>query len=702
MSELSAKNQISSENLVEEEQEDSSIILSDDAKRSVVDSLSPMTMLVKQRYESAKRTRAPQEAIWSKAYRNFRGLPGSDGTFIDSEKSKAFIKITKTKVMAGYGQILDIIFSDEKLPIEISATPEPLGVADVVHVNLQDPVGQQEAPPDPFQQKEESLVGYGGDGNDLSPGETLADRAGAFFKRILPGAKFKEGQGQTPADLTLRPAEVSASKMNRRLHDQLIEGEANTAIRQSTFEMCLLGTGVLKGPFSYNKEFPRWAEDGAYIPVNEDIPKLEHVSVWDFYIDPDSRALKDADWAIQRRKLSRSQMLDLKGRVGVRDSAVDNCVDAGANYVEESFEHSLDDNNFSEGMNRWEVLDYWGNVDKKLLEDLDVKLPIPEGKDEVQVNIWVCEDQLIKVIVNPFTPKRLPYLVCPFEFNPYNPWGVGIPENMEDTQALMNGFIRLAVDNAVISGSLMMEVDDALMVPGQNYKVKAGKFFHKNSGTGQRAIETIKVANTAPQNIQMFDTARRLADEATGIPSFSHGMTGVQGVGRTAGGISMLLNAASLSTKTVIKNADDFWFAPIGKHFYAWNMQFKFDKDLLGDLSIHAKGTINLMMKEVKTQKLTQLAMGVSQTPGAAWINWKEWTSEYSTSLGLGNRLLNNPEQAQLQAMLIQMTQQGQAPKGMDGQAMQGGGPALPGQEGFTGTPQEQGGQPPPQGQEQF
>ena len=197
----------------------------------------------------------------------------------------------------------------------------------------------------------------------------------------------------------------------------------------------------------------------------------------------------------------------------------------------------------------------------------------------------------------------------------------------------------------------------------------------------------------------MFDTARRLADEATGIPSFSHGMTGVQGVGRTAGGISMLLNAASLSTKTVIKNADDFWFAPIGNTFYAWNMQFRFDKELLGDLSIHAKGTINLMMKEVMTQKLTQLAMGVAQIPGAAWVNWKDWTEEYSKSLGLTTKLLNNPEQAQLQAMLMQATQG--PPPGVNGQADPGaGGPALPGEEAFTGTEQAQGGQPapPPEG----
>ena len=32
----------------------------------------------------------------------------------------------------------------------------------------------------------------------------------------------------------------------------------------------------------------------------------------------------------------------------------------------------------------------------------------------------------------------------------------------------------------------------------------------------------------------MFDKARQLADEATGMPSYAHGIGGVMGVGRTA------------------------------------------------------------------------------------------------------------------------------------------------------------------------
>jgi len=52
----------------------------------------------------------------------------------------------------------------------------------------------------------------------------------------------------------------------------------------------------------------------------------------------------------------------------------------------------------------------------------------------------------------------------------------------------------------------------------------------------------------------MFDKFRQLADEQTGIPCYCHGQTGVQSMTRTASGMSMLLGAASLNIKTVIKN----------------------------------------------------------------------------------------------------------------------------------------------------
>ena len=81
---------------------------------------------------------------------------------------------------------------------------------------------------------------------------------------------------------------------------------------------------------------------------------------------------------------------------------------------------------------------------------------------------------VLRCVLNPFTPARIPYFVIPYETNPYQLWGVGIAENMEDAQLLMNGHVRMAIDNLALAGNLVFDVDEASLVPGQNMDI-----FHK-------------------------------------------------------------------------------------------------------------------------------------------------------------------------------------------------------------------------------
>ena len=179
---------------------------------------------------------------------------------------------------------------------------------------------------------------------------------------------------------------------------------------------------------------------------------------------------------------------------------------------------------------------------------------------------------------------------------------------MEDAQMLMNGHVRMAIDNLALAGNLVFDVDEASLVPGQNMDIFPGKIFRRQSGVTGTAINGLKFPSTANENIQMYQISRQLADEETGIPSIMHGQTGVTGTGRTASGLSMLLGSASLSLKTVIKNIDDYLLKPLGEAYFQWNMQFNEDApDIEGDLEIKPRGTSAVMQKEVRTQRLTTL-----------------------------------------------------------------------------------------------
>ena len=58
--------------------------------------------LIKSRFVSCESARKGDEARWLDSYQNFRGLYGKRVRFRESEKSRVFIKVTKTKTIAAF------------------------------------------------------------------------------------------------------------------------------------------------------------------------------------------------------------------------------------------------------------------------------------------------------------------------------------------------------------------------------------------------------------------------------------------------------------------------------------------------------------------------------------------------------------------------------------------------------------------------
>ena len=319
-----------------------------------------------------------------------------------------------------------------------------------------------------------------------------------------------------------------------------------------------------------------------------------------------------------------------------------------------------------------------------------------QDTDELQANVWVCNGKLLRMVLNPFKPARIPYMAAPYELNPYSFFGVGIAENMDDTQTLMNGFMRMAVDNAVLSGNLLIEVDETNLVPGQDLSVYPGKVFRRQGGAPGQAIFGTKFPNVAGENLQLFDKARVLADESTGFPSFAHGQTGVMGVGRTASGISMLMGAASGTIKNVIKNVDDYLLRPLGEGLFRFNMQFDFDPEIKGDLEVKARGTESLMANEVRSQRLMQFLQVSSNPALAPFAKFQYIIREIAKSLDLDpEKVTNNMNEAAIQAELMKQFQQEQqqqqgGPAGANPMDTSGAGGGTIGV-GQAPTPQEQG-----------
>ena len=88
---------------------------------------------VTEKFTTAEDARLYDEQRWLNSYRQYRGIYSTDTQFTETEKSQVFIKITKTKVLAAYGQIIDVLFAGQRFPLGVDATRIPDGVDEAVN-----------------------------------------------------------------------------------------------------------------------------------------------------------------------------------------------------------------------------------------------------------------------------------------------------------------------------------------------------------------------------------------------------------------------------------------------------------------------------------------------------------------------------------------------------------------------------------------
>ena len=660
------------------------------------DKIEPLVAEINYKFKAASDKRQDDEDRWLQAYHNYRGKYYKNIQFTEREKSRVFVKVTKTKVLAAYGQIIDVLFGTGKFPLIIQETKVPEGIAEYAHLNpMKEKMGDENMQPTPGiegnmdytpgeQMAEPNMgLGFPGDGNELAPGATFdslnQDAKLGSLQNKYEEADLSDGPAPQPEMSQIKPAQIAARQLNKLVEDQLEESNANVILRNAIFESCLLGTGIIKGPFTFNKTLHRYNLSGngnsrEYAPEFVKVPRIEFCSVWDFYPDPNARSMDECEYVIHRHRLNRQQFKDLINRPFFSREKILECLEMGGNYTKQSWETDLDLENNTYGdieKHRYEVLEYWGTVDAFTAREYGLEIDEAiEDTTDIQVNIWTVRGKVIRIVENPFKPFRIPYQAFNYEKNPYQFFGIGVPENMDDAQSIMNGHARMAIDNLALAGNLVFDIDESALVNNQSMEVFPGKIFKRQAGVPGQAIYGIKFPNTAPENMQMFDKFRQLADESTGIPSYSHGQTGVQSMTRTASGMSMLMGAASLNIKTVIKNIDDSLIKPLGESMFQWNMQFyEGELPIIGDFEIKATGSSSLMRKEVRSQRLTMFLQTIQNPQIAPFVRISEVIKELAYSLDLDpDEILNSKDEAEIHAKIIgyQNVNQGTSPQATD------------------------------------
>ena len=139
-----------------------STVLGDIEDDSVIEDAgtSPVVDYIYHKYQLAKDYRKTDEQRWLKAYTNYRGLYGQDVQFTEAEKSRVFIKVTKTKTLAAYGQVVDVLFAGQKFPLSIEPTRMPEGITENVSFDPNKPQQLKELE-NPYGNREDEVLPAG-------------------------------------------------------------------------------------------------------------------------------------------------------------------------------------------------------------------------------------------------------------------------------------------------------------------------------------------------------------------------------------------------------------------------------------------------------------------------------------------------------------------------------------------------------------
>ncbi|MCU8036947.1 hypothetical protein L5M37_00295 [Shewanella sp. SM69] len=177
---------------------------------------------------------------------------------------------------------------------------------------------------------------------------------------------------------------------------------------------------------------------------------------------------------------------------------------------------------------------------------------------------------------------------------------------VRDEQAIINSTWRMILDNAAITSGPQIGVNKKKVTPQDgNWNFRPRKFWDIDGSIQdiKQVFSTFEFDSHVDELSQIYQTARMLFDEVSGVPMLQQGEQGQ--ASQTLGGMSMLMNAANTVRRNQVKQWDDFITEPLIRDFYHFNMMHSDDNEVKGDYQVDARGTSALLIKEQVGQALT-------------------------------------------------------------------------------------------------
>jgi hypothetical protein len=418
-------------------------------------------------------------------------------------------------------------------------------------------------------------------------------------------------------------AQNKAEAAERAVDDILVEGHFYTALEECISDITTFKACILKGPVVRNRKRVKWTDDpatGKTVPQVQDqlTYVFERVSPFNIYPAPMAATVTDS-YVIERHKLTRGDLASMIGSPGFDEAQIRAALAQYGQTGLSSYQ-SVDSAEASALGNQSpmgsadphptiEALEFWGRIQGQMLIDFGMD---PEGLDpdlEYPANVWVVGPYTIKALLNHDPLARVPYSVTSWEKLPGSFWGVGLGEQLRDVQAVCNASVRALMNNMSLASGPQIMINKDRMAAGEDIRqifplrswvVQSGDF---GSADSRPPVEFYQPSSNAAELVGVFDKFSVLADEFSSLPRYMMGDQHVGGAGRTAAGLSMLMNAANKGIKNVANNIDTDIIVPTIERLYYSLMLYGEDESIKGDAFIQAKGASGLLLKELLNQR---------------------------------------------------------------------------------------------------
>ena len=587
-----------------------------DASEEELEELASLGSILKSKYTEYKDARDDIEDDWIEDLRAFMGQYDPDVlSKIQSkgDRSQVYVGLTRTKVLAAYSRITDLLFQPGQKFFSIEKTP--LSKQPLVEQELAERAALE------IQQ--------------------AAEQVGTAGIEELVMARLSELTEEIEAE-----TEQRVKNMEEAILDQALENNLEGKMKDAIMEQVIFGTGAMKAGTLRIEKDHKWikGDEGFNLIYEENaMPEMEAVSIFDLYPDPHATSVDDMRDIFRRHIISRTEFNALKDYPGFNVDLINECIEMNPEGNHDEAQHEVDRRNIANvndsntNTEKFEVLEYWGSLNGHDLEDAGVEF----GEDddlsmEYDANIWMVSGKVIKAQLNPLPGGIIPYFIFPYEKNPHAFWGTGVPRMMRDSQATMNAATRIYLDNVALSSGPMVEVNTDIMASGEDpTELYPWRVFLREGGDGnQPMVRFYQPQSNSPALVSVIELFRRFADETTALPSYTHGQT-QSSLNRTATGISILMSNANIVLKSVIKNIDDFLTKPMIRSLYDWNMTWNENENVKSDMRIVAKGSTALIQKEVQSQRLLQFLSLINNPLDAQMINREKLLTDIAKSLDI-------------------------------------------------------------------